>query len=269
MTIGKLLNPKSDYVFKRIFGHVGNEEITKCLLEAILEKEVTDVELDNNKILEKNLLDDKVGILDIRAKINKNINCNIEIQLLDRKDIEDRLLFYWSKMFISGIKEGENYKTSKKTIVIVFTDYEIERLKDIKEYATKWNIKEKNAEMILTEKLEIYIIEIPKFNKYKEKNHNNNLNEWIKFIESPEVADMSEKGIKEAKEILEDISNDERERWLADLREKYIMNQKAIEDAGFDKGEKKRENRREKKNSHETKRKRNGYKFYYRSYRIK
>ena len=54
MTIGKLLNPKSDYVFKRIFGHVGNEEITKCLLEAILEKEVTDVELDNNKILEKN-----------------------------------------------------------------------------------------------------------------------------------------------------------------------------------------------------------------------
>ena len=79
MTIGKLLNPKSDYVFKRIFGHVGNEEITKCLLEAILEKEVTDVELDNNKILEKNLLDDKVGILDIRAKINKNINCNIEI----------------------------------------------------------------------------------------------------------------------------------------------------------------------------------------------
>ena len=39
-------------------------------------------------------------------------------------------------MFISGIKEGENYKTSKKTIVIVFTDYEIERLKDIKEYRT-------------------------------------------------------------------------------------------------------------------------------------
>ena len=29
--IEKLLDPKIDYVFKRIFGHVGNEDITKGL----------------------------------------------------------------------------------------------------------------------------------------------------------------------------------------------------------------------------------------------
>ena len=120
----------------------------------------------------------------------------------------------------------------------------------------------------------VYIIEIPKFKKYKDKSHNSNLNKWIKFIESPEVADMNEKGIKEAKEVLEEISNDERERWLAELREKYIMDQKAIEDAGFDKGEKNgiqkgikkgiaiRRKRRTKENSHKIERKRNEYKFY-------
>ena len=48
-----ILDPKNDYVFKRIFGHVGNEEITKDLLSAILGKEITYVELDNNPILEK------------------------------------------------------------------------------------------------------------------------------------------------------------------------------------------------------------------------
>ena len=83
--IKKLLNPKIDYVFKRIFGHVGNEDITGNLISAIIKKEVTDIKLDNNPILEKDLLDDKAGILDIKAKIDKTINCNIEIQVVDRK----------------------------------------------------------------------------------------------------------------------------------------------------------------------------------------
>ena len=44
------------------------------------------------------------------------------------------------------------------------------------------------------------------------------------------------KAIKKAKEVLEQISQDEHERYLAELREKYIMDQKAIADAGYDKG---------------------------------
>ena len=37
MHIRKLLKPTNDYVFKRIFGYVGNEEITKVLLNAIID----------------------------------------------------------------------------------------------------------------------------------------------------------------------------------------------------------------------------------------
>ena len=47
---------------------------------------------------------------------------------------------------------------------------------------------------------------------------------------------MSNKEIKKAKKVLEEISQDGKERYLAELREKYIMDQKAIEDAGYDKG---------------------------------
>ncbi len=43
---------------------------------------------------------------------------------------------------------------------------------------------------------------------------------------------MSNKEIKKAKKVLEEISQDGKERYLAELREKYIMDQKAIEDAG-------------------------------------
>ena len=84
--------------------------------------------------------------------------------------------------------------------------------------------------------MEIYIIELPKFDRHQEKTKNENLDSWVKFIKNPEVVEMSNKEIKKAKEILEEISQDEREIYLAELREKYILDQKAVEGAGYDKG---------------------------------
>ncbi len=85
--------------------------------------------------------------------------------------------------------------------------------------------------------MEFYIIELPKYERYKEKTKNKDLNRWIKFIKEPEVVEMGDnKEIKKAKEVLEEISKDKREIYLAELREKYILDQKAIEDAGYDMG---------------------------------
>ena len=234
----KLLSPKLDYVFKRIFGQVGNEEITCNLINSILENKVTKVELDKNTILEKDILDDKIGILDIKAKADNNVNINIEMQIVDKKNIEKRILYYWSKMYIQSIKQGEDYEKLEKSVIILFTDYEIENLKNIKKYITQWNIREKEErQVLLTNVFEIYIIEL---NKYKGENQNNKLDTWVKFIKKPEVIGMEEndKAVRKAKEILEEISSDERERYLAELRQKYIMDQKAIQDAGYDKGAK-------------------------------
>ena len=195
--------------------------------------------MDNNPILEKDMLDDKIGILDIKAKIDNNINCDIEMQVINKKDIEKRLLFYWSKMYDISVKEGQNYTILEKTIVILIADYELEALKEIKKYLTKWNIREEEyQQIVLTDVMELYIIELPKFKKYKKSIENTNLNSWIKFIESPEVINLEEENYEviQARKILEDISQDERERYLAELREKYIMDQKAIEGAGYDKG---------------------------------
>ena len=207
------------------------------MISSILKKPISNLKLDGTPILEKDLLDDKVGILDIKAKIDNNINCNIELQVVDKKNIEKRILYYWSKMYSKSIKEGENYEKLEKTIAILITDYELKGLKEIKKYMTKWNIREEEYQkIILTDVMEIYIMELPKFKKYKEK-EDNKLNSWVKFIEEPEVVDMKEnEEIVKAKKVLEEISQDEHERYLAELRQKYIMDKKAIEDAGFDKG---------------------------------
>lgn len=204
-----------------------------------MEKEITNIKLDKNPILEKDIANDKIGILDIRAEIDEYIDCNIEMQIVDRKNIEKRLLFYWSKMYVQNIKQGQNYEKLKKTIVILFIDYELESLKELEKYKTKWNLREEeNSQIVLTDVLELYIIEMPKAKEKEKKGKKQELDLWVEFIESPEEFDMEKanKEIKEAKEKLEEISRDEREQELAFQREIYIMDQKAIEDGGFDKG---------------------------------
>ena len=84
--------------------------------------------------------------------------------------------------------------------------------------------------------MELYIIELPKFIKYKENNRKQ-MNSWVKFIENPEVVKMDEnEEVKKAQRELGKISGDEHERYLSELREKYILDQKATEDAGYYKG---------------------------------
>lgn len=238
-----LLDPKIDYVFKRIFGHAGNEDITKDLLSSIIKEKISDVRVDCNPITEKDLLDDKIGILDIKAKLNNNTNCNIEMQVVDKKNVEKRILFYWSKMYTTSIGSGDDYDKLEKSIVILFTDYNLKKLEKVNKFITKWNIREEeNPKIILTDALEIYIIELSKGeNILKKMNNkdisNNSLNTWLQFINNPEaIVDMNNKEVQKAKEILEEISQNEYERYKAELRQKYIMDQKATEAAGYDKG---------------------------------
>ena len=233
----KLLNIKTDYVFKRVFGYKGNEQITKNFLSCILGQKVSDIELEKNPILEKDLIDDKVGILDIKAEINKNTNVDIEMQIIDKKNSAKRILFYCAKLFIRSLKSGKDYNSLKKTISILIADYELDELKEVRKYLTKWNIREEDySKIILTDAMEIYIIEIGKFKKYQGTKRYKELDSWIKFIENPEVIDMSNKEIVMAKKVLDEISQDEHERYLAEMREKYILDQNATEAAGYDKG---------------------------------
>ena len=234
----ELLNPRQDYVFKRIFGYKGNEDITKDFLTAILNQNITSVDIDTNTILGKDLQKDKVGILDVRAIIDGKINCDIEIQVVDQGNIEKRILFYWSKLYIDSIKEGNDYNKLNKTIIVLILDYNLEKLSKIEHFMTNCQIREKNhPKTVLTDALELYIIELPKFDTTNLDNNQKLLNSWIKFIKNPEeVIDMPNSKIKKAQQVLEEISQDGRERYLADLRQKYIMDQTSLENYGYRKG---------------------------------
>ena len=117
-------------------------------------------------------------------------------------------------------------------------DFELKNLKDVDHWITEWELRGKDyTNKILTPVEKIVILELPKFKKYKDKTQNQELKNWVEFIINPEKKMQGEsKEIEKAREVLEMMSQDKNERYLAELRQKYIMDQKAIEDAGYDKG---------------------------------
>ena len=236
----KTLSPKLDVVFQALFGEVGNESITKGFLETILERRIESIDLSRNPILRREFKDEKLGVLDIIAKLDKNEICNIELQIVDKKNIIERILYYWSRLYSRQIKSGENYKILQKAIVILITDFKIESLEEL-DYHSRWKIMEdkQGKKIILTQKLEIDIIELPKIiGKEKEQD---NLLDWLYFLENPKSERVTEKmkendNLKEAVEKLDNLSEDEKMQRIADLRQKAIMDEKAVYEKGLEVG---------------------------------
>lgn len=236
----KTLSPKLDVVFQALFGEVGNESITKGFLETILERKIDSIDLSRNPILRREFKDEKLGVLDIIAKLDENEICNIELQIVDKKNIIERILYYWSRLYSRQIKSGEDYKILQKAIVILITDFKIENLEEL-DYHSRWKIMEdkQGKKIILTQKLEIDIIELPKIiGKEKEQD---NLLDWLYFLENPKSERVTEKmkeneNLKEAVKKLDNLSEDEKMQRIADLRQKAIMDEKAIYEKGLEVG---------------------------------
>ena len=232
----KLLSPKLDVIFQALFGEVGNERITKKFLEAILDRKLEEVDLSGNIVLRREKLEDKMGVLDVLVKINKNEYCNVEMQLIEKDKLLERILYYWARIYTKNLKSGNDYINLRKTIEVLIVNFEIKELKEL-EYHSKWKIiEEKNRKLILTEDLELHIIEIPKI--YRKEGKEEELTKWIYFIENPESEKVGEymkenKEMKEAKEKLEVMSEDERMQILAELKEKAIRDEKATERYGM------------------------------------
>ena len=230
--------PKMDIIFQAIFGEVGSENITKDFLEKILKRKIEKISLDKNPILRRELKDDKLGVLDIITELDGKEKCNIEMQLIDKNNIIERMLYYWSKMYTRQIKAGDDYNKLEKTIVILIADFNIKGLEEV-EYHSTWKIIETNSakKLILTDKFELDIIELSKI-KGRE-NEKDQLLDWLIFLENPESERVTRKmeeneNLKEAVEKLDRISKDEKMQRIIELREKAIRDEHAIYAKGVD-----------------------------------
>ena len=209
-----ILQPKNDVVFKALFSRE-KPRITQAMLEAILKMKIDKLELDKSTDLLNENADDKNGRLDLRAIINGNTECDIEVQLTSNDNIAERFVYYWAKMYAANLKIGDTYSDLRKTISIIILDDDFKLTKNLGKPQTTWKIREnENTHLILTDYFEIIIIEIPKVLKAYHKNPNDEVLQWMLFLDNPEKEEVTRimeenKDIKEAKEELDRISQDD------------------------------------------------------------
>ena len=239
--VRKTLKPKNDVVFQRLFCK-DNPEITKAFVEALLDEKVSKMAINDDKELLSEKLDLKSGSLDLQVDINDKEKIDVEIQLIERENFAERLLFYFSQLYLRGIKRGDSYLTAKKVVLIAIIDYELKIDKKIDKMETIWHITEDNNPKIrLTNKFEIHILELGKVKEEYRKNKENKKAQWLLFLDNPELKEVEEimesnKEVKEAVIKVREMSEDEKLQRLADLREKAIMDEKAIYQAGLNNG---------------------------------
>ena len=94
------ISPRIDIAFKKIFGVEENKDLLISLINSIVsnDDQVADVTL-LNPYNPKNFKQDKLSILDIKAKGADGKRFNIEIQISDEADYDKRALYYWAKLY--------------------------------------------------------------------------------------------------------------------------------------------------------------------------
>ena len=123
------INPRVDLAFKKIFGVEENKDLTMSLINAVVasEDQVSEITL-LNPYNPKNFANDKLSILDIKAKAKDGKRFNIEIQVSDEADYDKRALYYWAKLYTEQLTSGEDYGLLSKAIGIHILNFSLTSL---------------------------------------------------------------------------------------------------------------------------------------------
>jgi predicted transposase/invertase (TIGR01784 family) len=101
------VDPKIDYAFKKVFGSEGNIPLLRSLLEAVLkpplDQRIAGLEI-RNPFNEKDSLDDKLSILDIKVRDERGQHYNVEMQIASTRMYPHRVLYYWAEIVTANFK---------------------------------------------------------------------------------------------------------------------------------------------------------------------
>ena len=218
-----LLSVKLDLVFKLIFGDQRNTDILASFLKSILD--IPEEEYDRISVVDPYVKadypDDKYGILDVKIHTKSGRVIHIEIQVAPIPEMDQRSLYYQSKMVTEQLGSGQDYSLIKKVVSIIITDFALAKLSGSDRYHHQFRYRT-GDDIELTDLAEINTLELTKLPL---KTDNPDLWNWMKFIETKneeelEMLATKSPELKKAVGVLKELSADERTRMIAEDREK-------------------------------------------------
>jgi predicted transposase/invertase (TIGR01784 family) len=227
------IDPRIDCVFKSLLGNESNRNLLVHFINATLASElvapITQVEI-LNPYNEKEHLDDKLSIVDVKAKDEHGRIYQIEIQLLFFTNLPARMLYTWADVYSQQLQSGDKYHELNPTYSIWLLGENA--IKHDDQYIHRYKFRDE-AGIPLIEHGGIWLFELEKFNAQvidneqarwlrffkegKQLNDENNLPDW-----------MNTQEMKQAMNTLCQFSEKERNYFAYQARQDFLRQQGTI-----------------------------------------
>ncbi|WP_428265259.1 Rpn family recombination-promoting nuclease/putative transposase [Haliangium sp.] len=156
-------DPKTDFVFKRIFGSEAHKGVLIAFLDAVLELD------DEHRIDDVVLLDAeqrpevrelKHSIVDVKCRDVRGTTYVVEMQVLNVEGFEKRVVYNVAKAYTSQLGVGAKYPALDDVVGVTICDFV---LWDDVPMLSRWRMQEQHSGLPGLAQLQFVFMELPKY----------------------------------------------------------------------------------------------------------
>jgi predicted transposase/invertase (TIGR01784 family) len=217
----ELLDPKNDFVFKKLF--VKRPELLADLINAVRGAE-TPVEIVDilNPRIEPEDLAGKFIVLDVLVQDTQGRRFNVEMQVRNLAEWLERSLYYLARAYAGQLKRGDDYATLRQAVGINLLDFDLFE----SERAHWWfRLRDEERPAVTLDLLQLHVLELRKLDRQRAR-LTSALAGWITYFkhwrEDKVMSEIRHPPVQNALEELKQLSRDEETWWRAVARERAL-----------------------------------------------
>jgi predicted transposase/invertase (TIGR01784 family) len=239
----QFLDVKTDYAFKKVFASAQSKALLISFLNSIIYSH------GRQKIMELSIVDPysipmlkgiKDSYVDVKAVLNDGSLVIIEMQVLNHKGFEKRVLYNAAKNYSIQLKRSDDYHLLNPVIALNIVDFIMFEETSV---VSHFKLLEKEKFIQYSDDIELIFVELPKFTKTLDELETIE-EQWIFFLKNAGLLDYIPKTlddcIQNALQVVNEANMTEEELEAQHKRKEFIYIQKSsielAEEKGIEKG---------------------------------
>jgi len=205
-------DPKTDFIFKRIFGSEPHKHLLIGLLNALLElgegRRITDLSYLSSE-QKVPLPEMKLSVVDVKCIDESGTRYVVEMQLFNVQGFEERVIYNASKAFTMQLRTAEDYRRLRGVVGVTICDFSLwpgpaAPGAPAVPMLSRWRMQEQHTGVVGLPQVQYVFLELP---KYAAGPHPSGLvDKWALFFREAENLDvippeLDEEPFREAFEI--------------------------------------------------------------------
>jgi predicted transposase/invertase (TIGR01784 family) len=238
------ITPLNDAAFKKVFGEKQNMPALKDFLGYILDLPQDEYAklVPVNTFLLPWRKRGKGSILDIRVHTTSGMVLNVELQVVKKKGMRERLVCYLSRLIAEQLSRGDDYIKLRRSYCVAVCGYDM--LEEEKDHLNRYSLLNHKSYKPFTDHLNMVILELPKLERQLEQDAgavDEGLRLWVQFLTSESESELLKlkgrsKAVDMAIEVMQKMNLRGYLRALAEAKERERLDRRAELMYAYDEG---------------------------------